>query len=228
MVSPLGDGARGKAYGRSFPFRREADASSWAMGAIARVRRRTPNTAASGGPRQRDRVSLPHFLPFDPPAPRGMADLWPEPVRVLVVDDVPEICQIFQAVRRRIRFPVIEMRSETHPERALALVRQEAFDLVVSDFRMRGPDGAQILSAARARNPQGYRVLMTGYNELPTTIEHLRAAGVDVYLHKPFRSHDLLLLLLTFVRRDETTIEALRAASRIAELEGHENDRVRS
>lgn len=172
-------------------------------------------------------MRLPRFVPFDPPVPPEMANLAPDPVRVLVVDDVPEICQIFQAVKRRIRSPTIEMRSEMHPERALALVREDAFDLVVSDFRMRGPNGAQILSAARARHPEGYRVLMTGYNELPTTLERLRSAGVDAYLHKPFRSQELLLLLLTFVRRDEATIEELRAASRVAELDSHDTGRVR-
>lgn len=169
----------------------------------------------------------PGFIPFDPRSPPNIVDASRGPLRVLVVDDVPEICQMFEAVKRRMCFALVEMRSEVRPERALALVREEAFDLVVSDFRMRGTNGAQILSAARQRNPQGYRVLMTGYNEIPTTIDRLRAAGVDVYLHKPFRSQDLLILLLMFARRDETSIEEMRSASRAAEIMGQEGELVR-
>lgn len=136
------------------------------------------------------------------------------PARILVVDDVPEICQIFRDLRSRIREPGLQLLTEVNSQRAHDLLARERFDVVVSDYRMREVDGVEVLKAARATNPAGYRVLMTGYNEIPTTLERVREAGVDAYVQKPLRAQELLLLLLGFLHRDPRHVEECRAHAR--------------
>ena len=143
-------------------------------------------------------------------------------VRVLVVDDLPEICSIFKEVHRRLRAVRIELVTETNSQRALELIDSGAFDLVVSDFRMRQVDGIEVLLRANAKNPAGHRILMTGYNEIPTSLARIKDASVDAYVQKPLRAQDLLLMLLGFLQRDENLIQEHRAHAREIEAQAEE------
>ena len=136
------------------------------------------------------------------------------PVTVLVVDDLPEICAFFRDVRRRIRGVDVAMETETNSQRAIERLQTEAFDLVVSDFRMREANGIDVLRAARRRNPGGHRVLMTGYNEVPAPMDHIQEAEVDAYIQKPLEAQELLLILLSFLHGDARSIGELREHAR--------------
>lgn len=145
------------------------------------------------------------------------------PQRILVVDDLPEICMIFRDIHRRFRHLKVDLVTETNSQRALELAQQERFDVVVSDFRMKQVDGIEILKAANQANPKGYRVLMTGYNEIPTSVARIREACVDAYVQKPLHAQELLLLLLGLVKHDESLITENRAHARELEQQGESN-----
>lgn len=133
---------------------------------------------------------------------------------MLVVDDVPEICRLFERVHRRIRHPPVELVTESVAQNAAKAVQDQDFDLIISDYRMKGIDGLDILGAARERHPAGFRVLMTGYNEIPTSLERLRGAAIDAYILKPLNVQDLLLGVLGFLRQDGGFIEESRLRAR--------------
>ncbi|HUR69813.1 MAG TPA: response regulator [Candidatus Thermoplasmatota archaeon] len=149
-----------------------------------------------------------------------MTDPAPPTKRVLVVDDVPEIGSIFRQTLRRIRGPRLEVVTEVSSQRAKALVQTSRFDLIVSDFRMRDVNGIQLLTAAREHHPDGYRILMSGYHDVPATPDEIEEARVDAYLSKPIQSQDLLLVLISFLNDDKATIGEQRAIAR--ELESLE------
>lgn len=131
-----------------------------------------------------------------------------------MVDDVPEILDLFRGLARRIRNVDLHLTTEVNSARALDLVSTERYDLVLSDFRMRQVDGIEVLTAARKLHPEGRRILMTGYNEVPTDLERIRKAEVDAYIQKPLKSQDLLLLLMDFLQGNQETIAACRAQAR--------------
>ena len=133
---------------------------------------------------------------------------------VLVVDDLPEIGDFFKALMRRLREFDIHLTTEVNSQRALEMVREKPFDLVVSDFRMRQVDGVEVLKAAHDRHPRGLRILMTGYNEIPTSVERIRLAHVDAYIQKPLKSQDLLLLILDFLNGNQDSIDTHRRYAR--------------
>ncbi|HLE96102.1 MAG TPA: response regulator [Candidatus Thermoplasmatota archaeon] len=139
---------------------------------------------------------------------------------VLVVDDMPEICDFLAALLGRARSLDVRVRTEINGARALDLVRTRPFDLVISDFRMREVDGIELLTAARLTHPQGLRVLMTGYNEIPATNDRIRQAKVDAYLQKPLRSQDLLLLVLELMTGNVDILASCRSQAREMETVG--------
>ena len=139
---------------------------------------------------------------------------------VLVVDDLPEIGDFFKALIRRLREFDIHLHTEINSARALEMVRAKPFDLVVSDFRMRQVDGVEVLRAAYEKHPRGCRILMTGYNEIPASMERIREAYIDAYIQKPLKSQDLLLLIFDFLNGNKEAIEASRRYAREMEAMG--------
>lgn len=147
---------------------------------------------------------------MDAPSPSTRPEV--APLRALVVDDIVEICNMYRAVFRRVRGAGdVELVIETDPQAAIAQIRAKAFDLVVSDFRMKGADGIDVLAAARATNPNGRRVLMTGYNEIPTGIDRIRTARIDAYLQKPLKTQDLLIMMNDLLNNDAGAVASYRA-----------------
>lgn len=139
---------------------------------------------------------------------------------VLVVDDLPEIGDFFKALIRRLREFDIHLITEVNSQRALDMVKEKKFDLVVSDFRMRQVDGVEVLRAAYDCHPRGGRILMTGYNEIPTSIDRIREAHVDAYIQKPLKSQDLLLLIFDFLNENAEAIDSYRRYAREMESLG--------
>lgn len=142
--------------------------------------------------------------------------------RLLVVDDLPEIGQFFAGLARTLH-PKVEAVIESESRAALWRVEHKTFDVVVSDFRMRGPDGLDVLRAAHDHHPQGRRVLITSYNELPVRLERVRAARVDAYVQKPLHAQETILLLLDMLAGDAESLAAHRAhASALEQFAAYE------
>ncbi|HUR69814.1 MAG TPA: response regulator [Candidatus Thermoplasmatota archaeon] len=122
--------------------------------------------------------------PAVPPA-RPLGPATTSPRKVLVVDDVPEICRVMKLACERLAQPKVDVTIVTNAEEAVQLLTRAKFDLVVSDFRMPRADGLRVLRAARCGNPRGFRWLMTGFNEVPAAPDEVRAAGLDAVIQKP-------------------------------------------
>lgn len=102
--------------------------------------------------------------------------------RILFVDDEPNVL----AGIRRMLHPMREeweMAFASGGEEALAVLANEPFDVVVSDMRMPGMDGAQLLSEVKQRYPQVVRIVLSGHSEDDMV---LRSVGpAHQYLAKP-------------------------------------------
>ncbi|HEU4771446.1 MAG TPA: response regulator, partial [Candidatus Udaeobacter sp.] len=85
--------------------------------------------------------------------------------RILFVDDEPKILEGLQRMLRPQRNEW-EMAFAPGGEAALAMLAAENFDVIVSDMRMPGVDGAALLETVRANYPGMLRVILSGYTEL--------------------------------------------------------------
>jgi two-component system response regulator AtoC len=101
--------------------------------------------------------------------------------RVLVVDDKENMLKLFA----RILEDGWHVTTASDGSRALALLAAEEFDVVVTDIRMPGASGFDVLRAAKARSPSTEVVMMTGYGTVADAVQAMKDGAYD-YLEKPF------------------------------------------
>jgi DNA-binding NtrC family response regulator len=111
--------------------------------------------------------------------------------RLLVVDDeVP----LMNALRDTLTAQGFQVTGVTSGPDALAALRAEPFDLVLSDLMMPGMDGIQLLKAALEIDPDLVGIIMTGQGSVPTAVEAMKVGAFD-YLLKPFKLQAVLPVL---------------------------------
>jgi len=76
-------------------------------------------------------------------------------------------------------------------KQALGLLREQAFDCVITDVRLPGADGMQVLKAAKEARPETEVLMMTGYATIEHAVQAIRA-GADDYIQKPFLNEAIL------------------------------------
>ncbi len=111
---------------------------------------------------------------------------------ILFVDDDPNILQALQRMLRGQRTGW-DMSFCDSPVRALALLEERHFDVVVSDMRMPDLDGAELLSRVERGHPGTLRVVLSGYSEKHSIFRSIGPA--HQYLAKPC-SPELILALM--------------------------------
>jgi DNA-binding NtrC family response regulator len=110
------------------------------------------------------------------------------PVRILVAEDDAEMLELLTRVLREEGYRVLTAGDGSE---ALARIEDGDFDLVLSDIRMPGPDGMEVLRRAMASRLHQPVILMTAFGSISSAVEAMRA-GAYHYLTKPFNLDDLL------------------------------------
>lgn len=110
---------------------------------------------------------------------------------VLIVDDESGILQTLEILLRAEGFtPLL-----AHGGRAaLEKIPQLSPDIILSDVRMPGVGGVEVLAAARAHDPEVPVILMTAQATLQTAMQAVNE-GAFYYIQKPFRNDELVAIL---------------------------------
>jgi two-component system NtrC family response regulator len=106
---------------------------------------------------------------------------------VLVVDDEPKLCDLLASALSQNDIQVFTAGNGLH---ALALLEREDIDLVISDWRMPGMDGPQLLAEIRQRFPHLPVIVMTAYSTVKNAVQSMRNGAYD-YISKPFDIDEL-------------------------------------
>lgn len=114
-----------------------------------------------------------------------------ERIRILFVDDEERILRSLALQFRR----EYEVLTESDPRRALERLKTEAVHVLVSDQRMPGMSGAELLAAAQQIAPQTLRILLTGYSDLDAAVAALNDGGIFRYLTKPWDAQEMAFTL---------------------------------
>ena len=109
-------------------------------------------------------------------------------MNLLVVDDEETLRSVVSQVLSADGFLVAEAASG---EEALEVFRAESHSVVITDIRMGGMSGIELLTAIKQHNPDTEVVIMTSHASLDSALIALRAGAYD-YLVKPFESLDLI------------------------------------
>ena len=104
-----------------------------------------------------------------------------ERAKVLVVDDKENMLKLFE----KILSDGYEVETAPDGARALALVASRPWDVVLTDIRMPGADGFELLAAVKAAAPATEVVMMTGHATVGDAVRAMKMGAFD-YLEKPF------------------------------------------
>lgn len=107
--------------------------------------------------------------------------------KVLIVDDEEVALKNLKHVMAREGYDVAGTQSG---EEALALIKDQPFDVVLTDLQMEKMDGMQLLKACRAISPDTEVIMITGYATAETAVEAMKE-GAFYYIAKPFRLEEV-------------------------------------
>jgi len=131
---------------------------------------------------------------------------------ILVVDDEPGVLLTIRAILAQEGYTVDSAPSGTD---AIAKLRQQTYDLVLTDLRLGDIDGLEVLAELRRLTTRTVAIVLTGYASLESAIQAMREGAYD-YLVKPTDVEELKLRVAHVFERHRLTDEL---AQRIIELE---------
>lgn len=102
--------------------------------------------------------------------------------RILVVDDEPIVLRNCKRILEEEGFGVSTAKSG---EQALKILKQESFDLVITDLMMLAVDGMELLQQIKKTQIETEVIMITGYGSVPSSVEAMKKGAFD-YLQKPF------------------------------------------
>lgn len=135
---------------------------------------------------------------------------------VLVVEDENAQRRIIADILRREGFQVGEAASG---ETALEALEARAPDLVLSDWKLPGISGGELLARVRSGGPRPAFIVMTAYGSITHALDAIRN-GADDYLAKPFERDELLIAVRRVLRTTRLEDENRRLREEITGREG--------
>jgi DNA-binding NtrC family response regulator len=119
----------------------------------------------------------------------------------MVLDDETIVVERLKASLERAGFSVGAFSSSKH---ALERLKEEEFDILVTDIKMSSPDGMEVLRCAQEIRPGIKSVVITGF-ATRATAEEAKLSGAVEFIAKPFKIKQLKKLLIKLSEPDEET-----------------------
>jgi DNA-binding NtrC family response regulator len=112
--------------------------------------------------------------------------------KILFVDDEPAVLEGY----KRVLHKDFQAETAVGGEEAIAAAKRDGpYAVVVSDMRMPGMDGVQVLSRMREISPETVRVILTGYADMQSAIDAVNEGRIFRFLTKPCEARNLKLAL---------------------------------
>jgi len=127
-------------------------------------------------------------------------------MRTLVIEDDTAVVD---ALRESFQDSGLDIDYATDGESALKKIPE--VDLLVTDLKLPGMDGTELLKEARRRKPEIEVIVMTAYGTIPSAVEAMRR-GARAYLTKPFNPEELIF----HIRTVEETLKLREMAFRFS------------
>jgi DNA-binding NtrC family response regulator len=139
-----------------------------------------------------------------------------DPLRILIVDDEASQRELLAGFLKKQGHEVFLAGGGAE---GLTRVKETRVDLVISDFKMPGMSGLELLRGVKAANPGIPFILVTAYGTVETAVQAMKEGAAD-YITKPLDLEELLL-------RIERVSEQVRLRSTVRDLQAHLVERHR-
>jgi DNA-binding NtrC family response regulator len=114
-----------------------------------------------------------------------------DPVEVMVLDDEAIVCERLKEHFERIG---ISVEAFTESRKALDRLAEKRFHVLVTDLRMKPPDGLDVMHFVRQQGKGTQVIVITGYSSIEAARE-AEYSGVFGFIDKPFRMENLTKLV---------------------------------
>ncbi len=139
--------------------------------------------------------------------------------RVLIVDDEPDMVENCCRILRRTGY---RCTTTTDPHQGLALIESERPDLLLTDLKMPGMDGMELLRRARGLDPTLPVIVITAFATIESAVAAVKEGAFD-YLPKTFSVDQLNLAVERALRQRQLQIENKNLREQLQEAFGLEN-----
>jgi DNA-binding NtrC family response regulator len=104
-------------------------------------------------------------------------------IEVMVLDDEPIVCE---RVKDHLEKKGIRTETFTDSQSALKRIQEKTFDVIVTDVKMEGANGLDVLLKVKNDNHRSEVIIITGYSPFDSYLE-AEVAGAFDYILKPFK-----------------------------------------
>ena len=113
---------------------------------------------------------------------------------ILLVDDEPDILKTLADMLGRTGYTIV---AKPDAESALSVVREGTpIDLVITDLRMPGMSGAELITILKKTLPSVPIIMLTGYGSVESYLKSM-SSGVFEYVNKPVQARELRRIVKT-------------------------------
>ena len=128
--------------------------------------------------------------------------------RILVVDDEMGIRESLQKILEKEGHSVA---TASNGEEAFKIIRQGDIDVIITDIRMAGMDGLELLKVSKS-------IMITGYASVDTAVDSMKHGAYD-YITKPFKKADILKAVNRAIEKQILTMDNIMLKERIEAFE---------
>ena len=116
---------------------------------------------------------------------------------ILIVDDEPDVLFSLKGLLRH----EFELHTAESGDEALQILAEHAIHVIMTDQRMPGMSGTELMLQAREKYPDAIRVVFTGYADIKAVVEAINTGGLYRYITKPWDPDELIETLHTAAKR---------------------------
>jgi DNA-binding NtrC family response regulator len=108
-------------------------------------------------------------------------------LKIMVLDDEPIVCKRLKPALEKQGY---EVDTFTQSFEAMEQIKNIDYDIIVTDLKMKGVDGMQLLTEAKRRSPKTEVIVITGFATLETARQSFQK-GVFDFIAKPFKLSEI-------------------------------------
>ncbi len=117
--------------------------------------------------------------------------------KILIIDDELAICE---SMKETLEFEQYEVQYATDPKVGLKIAQESDFDLIISDVKMPGMDGIELVHALRENGVNATICMMSAHGNIETAVKALQEGAFD-FLEKPFALDRLFVMVRNALER---------------------------
>lgn len=112
--------------------------------------------------------------------------------RILIVDDEPDMLKLLSMIlKEKTPYEVV---TTNNPVEAVEMVRNQNFEIVITDLKMPGLDGLQLLEEVKKKDEDVPVIIITAYGTIDAATEAIEKGGFD-FITKPFKKEQILFTI---------------------------------